>query len=42
VCRSTEIDRYTPGSNSGEWDELKEKFLGIVEASRTVDNLEGG
>jgi rhamnulokinase len=42
VCRSTEIDRYAPGGDAGEWDELWEKFSGVLDTSQTVDNLEGG
>jgi rhamnulokinase len=42
VRRSTEIDRYAPGGDPDEWDELREKFSGVVDASQTVDDLEGG
>ena len=42
VRRSTEIDRYAPGGDPDEWDELREKFSDVVDASQTVDDLEGG
>jgi rhamnulokinase len=42
VRRSTEIDRYEPGEYADEWDELRERFSGIMDASRTVEDLEGG
>jgi rhamnulokinase len=42
VRRSTEIDRYEPGGDANEWDELRERFSGLMDASRTVEDLEGG
>jgi rhamnulokinase len=42
VRRSTEIDRYEPRGDTNEWDELRERFSGIMDASRTVEDLEGG
>src|ERR671917_652413 len=41
VRRSTDIDQYTPGGDADEWDELREKFSTIMNASLTED-LEGG
>jgi rhamnulokinase len=42
VRRSTDIDRYTPGGDADEWDELREKFSSVMDASQTVEDLEGG
>jgi rhamnulokinase len=42
VRRSTDINRYTPGADADEWDELREKFSSVMNASQTVEDLEGG
>jgi len=42
VRRSTDINRYTPGGDADEWDELREKFSSVMNASQTVEDLEGG
>jgi rhamnulokinase len=42
VRRSTDINRYTPGGDTDEWDELREKFSSVMNASQTVEDLEGG
>jgi rhamnulokinase len=42
VSRSTDINRYTPGGDADEWDELREKFSSVMNTSQTVEDLEGG
>jgi hypothetical protein len=42
VRRSADINRYTPGGDADEWDELREKFSSVMNASQTVEDLEGG
>jgi rhamnulokinase len=42
VRRSTDINRYTPGDDAAEWDELRGKFSSVMGASLTVEDLEGG
>jgi rhamnulokinase len=42
VRRSTDINRYTPGGDAAEWDELRGKFSSVMGASQTVEDLEGG
>jgi rhamnulokinase len=42
VRRSTDINRYTPGADAAEWDELRGKFSSVMRASQTVEDLEGG
>jgi rhamnulokinase len=42
VHRSTDINRYTPGGDAAEWDELRGKFSSVMGASQTVEDLEGG
>jgi rhamnulokinase len=42
VRRSTDINRYTPGSDAAEWDELRGEFSRVMGASQTVEDLEGG
>ena len=42
VRRSTDINRYTPGGGVDKWDELRGKFSSVMNASHTVEDLEGG
>ena len=42
VRRSTDIDQYTPGDDTDEWNELREKFSSVMEASHRVEDLGGG
>ncbi len=42
VRRSTELSRYEPEGNEDDWDELRERFAGIMDASPKIDSLEGG
>ena len=42
IRRSTDIDRYTPGGDADEWNELRERFSSVMDTSQTVEDLEGG
>jgi rhamnulokinase len=42
VRRSTELSRYEPEGNEDDWDALRERFSGIMDASSKIDSLEGG
>jgi hypothetical protein len=42
VRRSTELSRYEPEGNEDDWDGLRERFSGIMDASTKIDSLEGG
>jgi rhamnulokinase len=42
VRRSTEMSRYEPEGDGDDWDDLRERFSGIMDASTNIDSLEGG
>jgi rhamnulokinase len=42
VRRSTELSRYEPEGNEDDWDEIRERFSGVMNASPKIDSLEGG
>jgi rhamnulokinase len=42
VRRSTELSRYEPEGDEDDWDELRERFAGIMDSSPKIDSLEGG
>jgi rhamnulokinase len=42
VRHSTELSRYEPEGNEDDWDELLERFSGVMDASPNIDSLEGG
>ena len=42
VRRSTKLSRYEPEGDEDDWDELLERFSGIMDASPKIKSLEGG
>ncbi|MCA1718608.1 MAG: rhamnulokinase [Actinobacteria bacterium] len=42
VRRSTELSRYEPEGDEDDWDKLRERFSGVMDASPEIDSLEGG
>jgi hypothetical protein len=42
VRRSTELSRYEPEGDEDDWDKLRERFSGVMDASPEIDSLERG